>query len=310
MKIAIVGVGAMGSIYAGLMAEAGHEVWVVDLWQEHIDRINSAGLRLEGASGDRVVKGLRAVSDLSAAGVCDYYVIATKAAGVGAAAGMIAQVMAPDSIVITIQNGLGAAERIAGFMSCDNLLLGVADGFGASMKGPGHVHHNAMNLIRMGEIGGGISERLQAATSMWQQAGFKAQAFPDIDQLIWGKFICNATFSAPCTVFGFTLRELMANAGTWEIALGCCAEVYALGQAKGIAFDFKDPFAYVTAFGEKMPDARPSMLLDHQASRASEIDAINGMAEVLGEQLEIATPYNRLMTEIVRKREAEFSTTA
>ena len=71
------------------------------------------------SSGDRVVKGLRAVSDLSAAGVCDYYVIATKAAGVGAAAGMIAQVMAPDSIVITIQNGLGAAERIAGFKKPD-----------------------------------------------------------------------------------------------------------------------------------------------------------------------------------------------
>lgn len=307
MKIAIVGVGAMGSVYAGLMAEAGHEVWVVDLWQEHLDRINTVGLRLEGASGDRVVQGIRAVNDLTSAGVCDYYLIATKASGVGAAAGMIAPAMGPGSMVITIQNGLGAAERIAEFMPCDNLLLGVADGFGASIKGPGHVHHNAMKLIRLGEIGGGISERLRSATLLWQQAGFKAQAFADIDQLIWGKFICNATFSAPCTVFGFTLRELMANPGTWEIAQGCCAEVFALGRAKGIVFDFEEPIAYVTAFGEKMPDARPSMLLDHLAGRASEIDAINGMAEVLGEQLGIATPYNRLMTEIVRNREAAFT---
>lgn len=307
MKIAIIGAGAMGSVYAGMMAEAGHEVWAIDLWQEQVHSINERGLRVEGASGNRVVAGIKASANLSDAGVCDYYIIATKAAGVGAAAGSIAPLMGPESIVITIQNGLGAAERIAEFMPTDNLLLGVADGFGASMKAPGHVHHSAMNLIRLGEIGGGQSERLQAATQMWQQAGFKAQAFEDIDQLIWGKYICNATFSAACTVFDCTLGELMANPETWAIALGCTAEIYALGKAKGIEFSFADPFEYVAAFGNKMPEARPSMLLDHQAGRASEIEAINGMAVVLGKQLGIPTPYNQVLCAVVRKGEAEFT---
>ena len=306
MKIAIFGVGAMGSLYAGLMAEAGHDVWAVDIWQAHVDAINQSGLRLEGASGNRVVTGIHATSNASDVGECDLYVLATKASGVGPAAQKIAPLMRPQSMLITIQNGLGAGERIAEFMDTDRVLLGVADGFGASMKGPGHVHHSAMNLIRVGEMNGGMSDRLQRITSVWQEAGFNAKAFEDIDQLIWGKYICNVAFSGPCTVFDRTLGELMADPASWAIALGCALEVQALGQARNIAFNFDDPIEYITAFGNKMLDARPSMLLDHHAKRPSEIDAINGMAVELGKQLGIPTPYNEVLTAVIRQREAEF----
>ncbi len=306
MKIAIFGVGAMGSVYAGLMAEAGHETWAVDIWQEHVDAINATGLRVEGASGDRVVQGIHATANSQEVGECDLYVLATKASGVGPAARAIAPLMGPESMVITIQNGLGAGERIAEFMDTSRVLLGVADGFGASMKGPGHVHHSAMNLIRVGEMNGGMTDRLQQVTGVWQQAGFNAQAFEDIDQLIWGKYICNVAFSGPCTVFDKTLGELMGTEEAWAIAQGCALEVYTLGQAKNIAFTFDDPIEYVTAFGRKMPDARPSMLLDHHARRPSEIDAINGMAVELGSQLGIPTPYNEVLSAIIRQREAAF----
>lgn len=306
MKIAIFGVGAMGSVYAGMMAEAGHEVWAVDIWQGHVDAINKTGLRVEGASGDRVVQGINATRNAADVGECDLYVLATKASGVGLAAEAIAPLVGPESVVITIQNGLGAGERITQFMETDRVLLGVADGFGASMKGPGHVHHNAMNLIRVGEMNGGMTERLERITGVWQQAGFNAKAFEDIDQLIWGKYICNVSFSGPCTVFDYTLGELMADPAAWAVAQGCALEVYALGQAKNITFTFDDPIEYVTEFGVKMPDARPSMLLDHHAGRPSEIDAINGMAVELGQQLGIPTPYNEVLSAVIRQREAEF----
>lgn len=306
MKIAIMGVGAMGSVYAGLLSEAGHEVWVIDVWQAHIEQIRNHGLKVEGASGDRTVMGLHATQDIADAGHCDLYVIATKASGVGSAAQAIAPHSGPDSLVLTIQNGLGAGERIAEYMPVDNVLLGVADGFGAAMQGPGHVQHAAMNLIRIGEMQGGMTERLQSITEAWQHAGFKARAFEDINQLIWEKYLCNATFSAPCTAFDCTLGELMNHPTRWQIALGCTREVFTLGQAKNINFSFQDPEAYVTAFGNKMPDARPSMLLDHHAQRKSEIDAINGMAVELGEQLGIATPYNEVLSAIVRRKEEAF----
>ncbi len=307
MKIAIVGAGAMGSIYAGLFTEVGHDVWAVDVWREHVDAINRDGLRVEGASGDRVVTDIRATTNVAEAGECDLYVLATKAAGVGSAAAGIADLMGPESIVLTIQNGLGAGERIARFMSTERVLLGVADGFGASMRGPGHVHHNAMNLIRLGEMNGGLTKRLERITRVWQDAGFSAQAFEDIDRLIWGKYICNVAFSGPCTVFDYTLAELMADPTAWNIACGCAREVAALAEARRIDVDYGDPLEYIAAFGRKMPDARPSMLLDHRAGRRSEIDAINGMAVELGHELGIPTPYNEVLTAIIRHREKAFA---
>ena len=307
MKIAVVGTGAMGSVYAGLLADAGNEVWAIDTWTDHLDAISRDGLRVEGASGDRTVKSVKAVRDVAEAGECDLYIIATKASGVGPAAEAIAPVMGPDSLVLTIQNGLGSGERIARFMPTANVLLGVADGFGASMKGPGHAHHNAMKLIRLGEMNGGVTDRLARVEAVWQQAGFNAKAFEDINQLIWEKFLCNVTFSAPCTVFDCVIGELMGNPDWWEIATGCTKEAHACGMAKCINFSFDDPVAYVTAFGAGMPNARPSMLLDHMAKRPSEIDAINGMVPVLGRELGIATPYNDTLSAVVRRREEAFS---
>jgi len=305
-KIAIIGTGAMGSIYAVMMAEAGHEVWAVDSWDEHVDIINASGLRLEGPNGTRMANSIRATSRIEDAGACNLYVIATKANAVGEAARGVARVMRPDSLVLTIQNGLGAGDRIAAHMATDKVLLGVADGFGASMRGPGHAHHNAMRLIRLGEIGGGITSRLRRLESLWQEAGFTARAFEDITQLIWEKFVCNVTLSAPCTAFDCNVGALMANDEAWEVALGCAREAHACGVAAGVNFSFDDVDRYVTDFAALMPNASPSLRLDHLAGKASEIDAINGMVPVLGKREGIPTPFNETLTAIVRAREAAF----
>ena len=177
MKIAVYGTGAMGSLYAGQFCEAGHEVWAVDSWIAHVDAINVSGLRLDGVSGNRRIDGIRAVTDFAEVGACDLIVIATKMAGVGPAARAIARHPTPETMILTIQNGLGAAERIGAFMPVDNVFLGVADGFGASLKGPGHAHHNAMNLIRIGEIGGGQSDRAEVLAEHWRGAGFRVAGF-------------------------------------------------------------------------------------------------------------------------------------
>ena len=224
----------------------------------------------------------------------------------GPASAAIAPHLGPDSLVLTIQNGLGAGERIAEHLPTDNVLLGVAEGFGASMVGPGHAHHNAMRLIRIGEMGGGGSERLDRLVELWAGAGFDVAAFADIDQLIWEKFVCNVTFSGPCTAFGCTVGEMMADDERRAVALGCATEAHRVGVSLGIAFSFDDPVAYVTEFARPMGAAKPSMLQDHEARRPSEIDAINGMVPVLGRQTGVATPYNEAITAVVRAAEARW----
>jgi 2-dehydropantoate 2-reductase len=306
MKIAVIGAGAMGSIYAGLLAEANNEVWIVDIWKQHLDTIRSQGLRVEGASGDRVVKNINVADDVSEIGECELVVIATKASGVASAATSIGPLLNDRSVVLTIQNGLGAGERIRESLDSDNIIIGVAGGFGASMKAPGHTHHNGMELIRLGEIQGGITSRLEEVTRVWDAAGFKVKMFEDINQLIWEKFVCNVTFSGPCTVFQRNLGQLMADPNSWQVALGCAREAFAVGKAEKINFGFDDVDAYVTAFGKKMPESKPSMFQDILAQRHSEIDAINGMVPVLAAQSGLQAPYNEVISSIVRAKESEF----
>jgi 2-dehydropantoate 2-reductase len=263
-------------------------------------------LRVEGASGDRTVSDLNATTDIADAGLCDLYIIATKADGVGAAAQEISKIMGKDSLILTIQNGLGAGERIAQFISTENVLLGVAEGFGASMKGPGHAHHNSMRQVRLGEMEGGLTDRLKAVEKVWQEAGFNANAFGDIHQLIWEKYICNVFLSAPCTVFDCPIGGILDNPDRLNIALGCMREAYQAGKARGINFSFDDPDDYAMKFARNMPDASPSMRLDHLAKRKSEIDAINGMVPVVSAELGLSAPYNETLSAVVRKIEASF----
>lgn len=306
MKIAIIGAGAMGSVYAGLLADAGNEVHVIDIWQAHIDAIRSAGLRVSGASGDRTVATIKAHSSTGDIGTCELVIIATKASGVESAAKMARDLCAEGSLILTIQNGLGAGERIRAALDSDNILLGVAGGFGASMKGPGHAHHNGMELIRVGEMSGGLSDRLQRVATVWRDAGFNVKAFEDINQLIWEKFICNVTFSGPCTVFQKTLGDLMADPHGWPVALGCAREADAVARALDIHLSFDDVDDYVTRFGNGMPKAKPSMFLDHLDRRHSEIDAINGMVPIKAREAGLSAPFNTVISAIVRSSELAF----
>lgn len=306
MKIGIIGTGAMGSVYAALLGRAGNEVWAIDTWREHIDAIAAGGLRVSGASGDYTVSNLHVGSRPADAGPCDVWVIATKAADVDAVARDLAPLVRPDDVVMPFQNGLGAAERVARHVPDDQIMIGIAEGFGSSIPEPGAVHHNGMRLIRIGEMTGGMTDRAQQIEQLWSAAGFNVRAFGDIERMIWEKFLCNVTLSAPTASFDVTVGELMVNREAWAVALGCMREAYRVGMAKGVTFSFDDPVRYVTEFASTIPDASPSMRLDHLAGRPAEIDAINGMVVELSRELGFDAPYNETLCALLRARESRF----
>jgi 2-dehydropantoate 2-reductase len=302
VKIAIVGCGAMGSVYAGLFASAGHEVWAIDRWREHIEAIRKNGLRLEGKSGDRTVK-VNATTDSRDAGTCDLVVLATKAMHVAPAAESAKALLGKDTPVLSIQNGLGGPDTAAGILGRDRVMVGVVGGFGASMKAPGHAHHNGMERVRLGEFGGPITPRLKKVEETWSGAGFKVKVFDDIDQLVWEKLICNCAYSGPCGLAECTTEEVMNDPDLAKVSAACASEAYAVAMAKGVKLGFTDPVAYVRDFGSKIPKARPSVLLDLLAKRKSEIDVINGSIPRVGKQLGIAAPVNEAVTALVRAKE-------
>lgn len=302
MKIAIIGVGAMGSVYAALLGDAGHEIWAIDTWQDHIDAIQRQGLRLEGASGERTV-AMNAATDSDGIGHCDLVIIATKAMHVDNAAKLAQPLVGADTLVLTIQNGLGSADKVADALGRDRVAIGVVGGFGASMRAPGHAHHNGWELVRLGEFDGAVTPRLEAVADVWRSAGFKVKTFDDVHQLVWEKLICNVAFSANCAITEWTIGEVMAYPETWAVSQDCAREAYAVAKAKNITLDFDDPAAYVKDFGNKIPNAKPSMLLDILAERASEIDVINGAIPREGRTVEVATPTNDILCALVRAKE-------
>ncbi|MDA9114201.1 2-dehydropantoate 2-reductase [Alphaproteobacteria bacterium] len=306
MKIAVIGAGAMGSIYASFLAQSNNDVLAIDLWEDHINAINTNGLRVSGFSGDKTVKNIKVSKDINDAKGYELFIIATKAAGVGPVASKLSKIVSKDSIILTIQNGLGAGERIASFMPSENILLGVAQGFGASMIGPGHAHHNNMSMIRIGEMNGGITQRLENLVQVWCDAGFNAKSFEDIEQLIWEKFVCNVAWSGSCSIFKKTLGQVMENEDMFNIAKGCALEARKMGDLRKVNFTFDDTVDYITEFGKKLLNSKPSMLQDVEAQRLSEIDAINGMVVTLGKEHNVETPYNTAVSSIIKAQEADY----
>jgi 2-dehydropantoate 2-reductase len=301
VKIAVVGVGAMGSVYAALLADAGNEVWAIDAWAEHVDAIRARGLTVEGASGRRTVR-LEASTDAADAGVCELVVIATKALHVEAAARAAEPLLGPETVVLSIQNGLGGPDRAAAVLGEDRIAIGVAGGFGASVVGPGHVHHNGWELVRLGERRGAVTPRIERIAKVWENAGFRVQTYDDVDRLVWEKLVCNVTFSATCAILERTIGEVLDDPRAWDVASRCGVEAYEVARARGIALDFDDPVAYVEAFGRKIAGARPSMLLDLLAGRPCEIDFINGAIPPAARDAGLEAPVNEVVSALVRAK--------
>ncbi|MEA3218175.1 MAG: 2-dehydropantoate 2-reductase [Acidimicrobiia bacterium] len=305
MKIAVVGCGAMGSVYAGLLASAGHEVWAVDTWSEHMAAIRERGLRVAGASGDRTVRLAGAVAKPDEVGQpMDLVILATKAPQVEQAADALAVLLGPDTPVISIQNGLGSPQKVADRLGPERVVIGVVGGFGASVPEPGHAHHNGMEFVRLGELAGqGVSERVRRLGEVWESGGFKVLIFDNVHQLVWEKLICNATFSGPCAITGLRVGEVIDDPEAWSVASGCATEAWQVAKAKGIPVDIDEPVSYVRNFGLKIPNAQPSMLLDHLAGRPSEVDVINGAIPPAAAEVGLSAPINATVTALIKVKE-------
>jgi 2-dehydropantoate 2-reductase len=302
MKIAIFGTGAMGSVYTGLLGSAGNDVWAIDSWAEHIGAIRANGLRLRGASGDRVVR-VNATTNPSEVGEVDLLVIATKAYNVEEAATAALPLVGPDTVVLPIQNGLGSVDRAAAILGEERVIVGVVGGFGASIVEPGHAHHHGMELLRLGERSGPVSERVERIAQVWSDAGFNVRAFDDSAKLVWEKLICNIAYSGPCGLTGMTIGEILEDADASAVSAHCAEEAFAVARALGIALDFDEPVRYVRDFGAKITGARPSLLLDMLAGRRSEVGVINGSIPPLARELGLPAPVNETVTALILARE-------
>jgi 2-dehydropantoate 2-reductase len=301
LRIAVVGCGAMGSVYAGRLAAEGNAVYVADPWPDHIAAIAAHGLRVDGPRGDAVVRVATDRTSIDAP--FDLVVIAAKSLDIAAAAQTAHALAGRETVVLTIQNGLGAAEIVANIIGEQRLAIGIAGGFGAKLAAPGHVVHNAMQLVRFGPYGSLPIDRLTTIASAWSAAGFNVEVRADIARIQWEKLICNVAFSGPCVIAGTTVGDVMDDPNLGPISRSAAIEAYDVARALGIGLGIDDPIAHVRAFGESVRAAKPSTLIDIERGRPSEIDFINGAVAREAERIGVRAPINTTITAFVKRLE-------
>ena len=328
MRIHIIGAGAMGSLYGGLLARAGCEVTLVDWWRAHMAAVVERGLRLSGISGDEVLP-LRAIwlpeeggeagdagEDVldgalnGAVGEADMAIIFADANSTAKAARAAKRLLKPGGYALTLQNGIGNIEALEAELGSGRVVGGLSY-HSAAMVEPGHAVHTHRGPTWLGELGGfgeldsGMeSARLVELAEILKSAGFEPTIVGDIMGQIWTKFIHNCAINPISAVSGLRVGEISRVAEADLLQSKIIEEALAVVAAKGIKLTDADPMASIKKFCLAKFN-KPSMQQHMEGGRRTEIDALNGALVREGEALGIPTPYNRAITWMVKAREAE-----
>ncbi len=298
MKIAVLGAGAMGSLYGGLLAESGNEVWLLDIWKEHVDRINEKGLRIEGITGDRIIKNIKAATDHAQIGTADLLIVFVKSTVTDMAVKNARPVIGSNTVILTLQNGLGNVEKIEKVAGKGRVLAGVTS-HGSTLIGPGHIIHAGQGDTYIGETDGSITGRLEKVVDMLNSAGIKCSPADNISSLIWSKLIVNVGINALTAITGLKNGQIIEYEGTSDILELAVSEAVKVARARGIKLQYEDPVAHVKDVCRLTAQNKASMLQDVLNKRRTEIDMINGAVVREGEKEGIPTPVNRVLTGLV-----------
>lgn len=297
MKFCIVGAGAMGSSFGGLLARAGHDVTLVDGWAEHVAAIRAHGLHLQGVLGDFEIP-VRAESTLPAGLNADVAMIWVDANHTAEAARTAAAALAPEGFAVTLQNGIGNVETLVETLGEARVAAGSSMA-SAAMRGPGEPTLTHMGKSSIGELDGRASARIERLREALAGAGFEVGVHADIRSVIWSKFALNCSINALCAASGLRLGEMARVPAMDRLQDRVIDEILAVTAAKGLKLEYLDFRAAVKAHCWKK-FSRPSMLQHIEAGRRSEIGALNARLVEEAAQLGVATPYNDAVSCLLR----------
>ena len=305
MKTAILGAGAMGSVIGGLLAKAGHDLTLIDVWREAIEAINTRGLRIDDKQGQSETVRVRATDQPAEVGPVDLLLVFVKCYHTELAVRNAAPMIGPKTTVLSLQNGWGNGPRIAALVGPDKLLLGVCY-HSATVLGAGHVLHGGKGMTFMGEPDGKMSERLQTMAAAFNQAGIEVTPTSHVLKEIWAKLALNVTTLPTSAALRLTAERLLATEDMQQLMRALLLEVVAVAQAQGIALDFNERWTAITGLLQKLaPNTKGSMLQDVEKGRRTEIDVINGAIVEAGQRLGVPTPCNQAMVWLIKAIEQQ-----
>jgi len=304
VRIAIIGAGAMGCLFGSLLSRSGEDVVLVDKVPDVVAALRQRGVRLH--EGTEVSDApVTAAADPNAVGPADLVLVMVKAQHTESAAGGLGPLLGPDTVVLTLQNGLGAAQVLAERVDPRRILVGVT-AQGATLLGPGEVRHGGAGESVVGPYcRGGADPGL--AVRVLTRAGLPARAVPDPWPAVWRKLAINCGINPIAALTGALNGQIPAVQEGAAVLGEAVREAAAVARAAGA--DLGDPDALVQQVIEVARATgtnRASMGQDVDARRPTEIDFINGAVAREGERLGVATPVNRTLVQLVKTLESTF----
>ena len=309
MKILVVGAGAIGSVFGGFLAKAGNEVFLVGR-RKHMAAIADQGLLIGGIWGEHRVTSLATfvnTADLPHQHF-DLVLITTKSYDTKEALREVCPLVSHDTMVISLQNGLGNVEVLSGVVGPARVLGGRVI-FGVELRNPGQVEVTVyQDKVMVGSPTGAVArERAEDIAQIFTEAGIPSEATAEITKYIWGKVLYNCCLNALSALLECNYGELMERDETRQIMSQVIAEVFAVAESKGVALMWQSPQEYERLLLDVLiPDTyahHSSMLQDVRQGRRTEIDAMNGAIATLGLQVGLETPTNQLLTRLIKAKE-------
>jgi len=293
MKIAIMGSGGVGGYYGGLLAKAGQELTFIARGA-HLQAIRDKGLHVKSVHGDFTVSPVKATDRPGEIGAVDLVLVATKTYHTEEAAQAIKPLIGDNTVVISLQNGIDAAERIGSAVGMERM-LGGATWLSAAIEAPGRIgQYSQFRRIALGELDGRITPRAQAVASAFATTPAVVELVPNIRQMLWTKFVFISAISALGGLTRVSMGEYRHVPEAREVLAQAMAEVAAVAQACGVALDADIVAKTLSFIDAAAPDMRPSMQRDLEAGRMSELESLIGVVVRLGRERGVPTPVMRL----------------
>ncbi len=299
MKIAVVGSGAMGGCLGSLLQKGGNDVTFVDIKKDHVAAMQNNGLIVRNTNGEEEVLKVKATTDIETAGTPELIVFAVKSYDNEQAAKDCLKIVGPETIVVTVQNGVGNVEVIGEVLSPGRIIAGTT-AYGSTLLEPGKIMHSATGAISIGELDGSLTPRLQNVVDVFANAGVEMHTTQNVDSLIWTKLMVNVGINALGAITLLTNGQLLDYEETKSLQEGAVLEGAAVAKAKGIEFMVNDIVEYVRGVSKSTYHNKASMRQDVEQGNKTEVLAINGAIVREGKKLEIATPINDTLTKLVR----------
>jgi 2-dehydropantoate 2-reductase len=298
MKIAVMGSGAMGSLFGCLLSEAGEDVTLIDIWKEHIDAMNRRGLKITGVSGDRIVR-VKATSNPSKVGPVDLTLIFVKSYDTRKVTTDALPMVGPDTIFLTLQNGLENFEQIAEVIGSDRVMAGSTT-HGSTLIGPGEIYHAGSGVTVIGEISGEITDRVKTIANTFNRAEIETEVSQNIVGVIWGKILINVGINAFTALTRMRNEELLKFPEIECVIRKAVEEAVEVAKKAGVKLDVEDPVGEVFKVARITAKNKSSMLQDIERGRKTEIDAINGAIVRIGKKYGFETPVNETLTAAIK----------